>query len=265
MRLGLILTFTRKTIKRYGTAGVSLLDDDIYLVQGAENISEIFRNPNLTMTKAYGIALKHCFGMKQKAADTYFNDTSGARLKPIPGSNVPITSRIGLPTHENLSHGLLGPGLDQVTIRFAREFQTQLQSCQITEDWSHFPDLVRFVENLVGGAVLRAMFGPLLLEQGDFLRDLFVYDRSVMDLARRLPVFLAPSAHRAKAKVLKGIKQWHRAAAAQYDPDYVSPFDDGFEPAWGCAMMRDRQRMLLNIDNQDQDAVASADLALIWA
>ncbi|KAF2194764.1 cytochrome P450 [Zopfia rhizophila CBS 207.26] len=252
-------------VKKQGVVKVSIVNQDVYIVQGSKNIAEIFRNPYLTMTRAYGIALKHCFGMKQRAVNTYRYDTSGSRVKPIPGSNVLNSARIGLPTHENLSHGLLGAGLDQITLRFEKEFYDSMELPEVGGDWTYYPDFARFIEAQLGICVLKTLFGPLLVQQPKFVDDLFDFDRHVMDLARRLPFILAPKAHRARRRVLNGIKNWHRDAHALSEETSEDPRHDGSDIAWGTAMVKDRQKMLLDVDGQDEDAVISADLALIWA
>jgi hypothetical protein len=216
------------------------------------------------MTKAYGIALKHCFGMQKKAVDVYMADTSGSRQKPISGSNVAPQARIGLATHENLAKMFQGSALDLVTARFEDAFYKSIKSIQVQGDWTYFPDLSQFLETHLGVAILEGLFGKLLIQQKDFAKDLFEYDRHVMNLARRFPYILAPRAHRAKKKVLKSIKSWHREA--QKFENLVTDGSKGrTSTAWGTDAMRERHQMLSQIEGQDEDAIASADLALIWA
>jgi hypothetical protein len=216
------------------------------------------------MTKAYGIALKHCFGMKEKAVDVYMADTSGSRQRPIAGSNVPSQARIGLATHENLATMFQGAGLDEATGRFEAKFLESVGTSQIGDKWSHFSDLTKFLEIHLGQAILEALFGTLLTQQKDFVEDIFEYDRHVMDLARKFPSLLAPRAHRARKKVLRSIKNWHSQCQA-YERLENEKRDDATDTPWITDAMVERHRILSQIEGQDGDAVASADLALIWA
>ena len=250
--------------RRFPCVQIPILLDEVYMVHGSKNIQEIFRNQRLTMTRAYGIALKHCFGMKSEAVEVYMSDTSGARQKPIPGSKVPDDARIGLLTHQNLSSIFSGTGLERITGRFEDAFKERLHNLPIGDGWNHFPDFTSFVETQIGAPILRALFGRRLLDQSGFLESLFVYDRHIMNLARRLPFLLAPRAYRARRRVLRSIKTWHQEVKqAEHADD--APYDKRKDSAWGSDTMRDRHRILSQITRQDADALASADLALIWA
>lgn len=244
---------------------IALLKDDIYLVQGSTNIAEILRKPSLTVTLAYGIALKYCFGMAQKAVDVYIADTSGSQQKPIAGSNVPSQNRVSYLTHENLLKGLLGTGLAPATDRFESALTESLNLETIGQNWEYYPDFLEFHEDHVGAAVIRALFGPTLLSQNlDFVRDLWAYDKVVMSLAKRLPAFWIPNAYRLRDKLLSSIRKWHDFAKENFvNMNGSQHLDD--DPLWGSEMIKHRHKMLLGIGNQDSDSVASTDLGFIWA
>lgn len=214
------------------------------------------------MTRAYGIVLKSCFGMEEAAAQVYTSDDSGSRSKPIAGSQVAPSARIGYPTHEVLARGLQGQGLEDCTMRFETALYESVDGLTIGEDWVEYPDLAAFFEGTLGTPIIKALFGRLLLQEGTFVEDLFVYDRGAMHLATRIPFIFAPRAHMAKWKMLRLIKKWH-LSARQYCAK--NPGQEAIEFAWGSNMMRERQETLSKVDNQDANAIASADLALIWA
>jgi hypothetical protein len=241
---------------------VGLLNDDIYVVKGRKHITSIFRNPSLTMTRAYGIVLKNCFGMQEEAVQVYTSDTSGSRSKPISGSQVAPSARIGHSTHEILTKSLLGQGLENSTKRFETAFYDSIDTLAIGDDWVSYPDLTAFMELTIGTPIVKSLFGSLLLQENMFIRDLFEYDKGVMHLATQLPFILAPKAHMAKWKMLRSIKRWHQRAG-DYCAQNVGQEAKDF--AWGGDMMKQRQETLSKIDKQDSTAIASADLALIWA
>ncbi|KAL4961164.1 cytochrome P450 [Aspergillus stella-maris] len=170
------------------------------------------------------------------ALQVYLSDTSGFRGKPLPGSQVEETARVSHYTHRNLAEGLLGEGLDPTTRIFEEALFASLAgvaegSAFQPQEWVQDEDLTQFLEEHLGSSIVKALFGPLLLAtSADLIQDLWDYDR-------RLATILS-------------------ASNTEETTDNL---------VWGSAMMRRRHEMLLKLDKQDSRAVASADLALIWA
>ncbi|KAL9017074.1 MAG: hypothetical protein Q9185_005585 [Variospora sp. 1 TL-2023] len=244
---------------------VALLNNDLYVVHGAKNVAEIFRNPSVGVAPAYGIALKHCFGMSRKAAQTYFADTSGSRPRPIWGSNVQPRNRVMYRTHENLLQGLLGSGLAPATDRFERYWTDHLCSMDISSHWVEYPDLPEFFEANLGKIVVQAIFGPALLSQSPgFVRDMWAFDQVVMSLAKRLPWICIPQAYIVRRRLFQYVKRWHTFAKAS-SPRAEDVQEDDVNAFWGSKTIRERYEMLLDVESQDQDSVASTDLGFIWA
>lgn len=255
----------RRSSRDQSTVRIALLQNDIYLVQGARNVAEVFRTSSLSVTLAYGLVLKYCFGMAQKAVNSYIADTSGTQHKPIAGSNVEPQNRVTYLTHESLLKGLLGADLGPASDRFESALTESLCSFGISREWDDFPDLLEFFEDHVGTAIIKAIFGSALLSQNpDFVRDLWAYDKEVMSLAKRLPAFWIPEAYRLRNKLLRSVKEWHTTARAHSD-ELKGMQNEGADPVWGSEMIRNRYKMLLSVENQDFDSVASTDLGFIWA
>lgn len=247
------------------TIRIALLKDDIYLVHGAKHVAEVFRTSSLSVNLAYGIALKYCFGMAQKAADMYFSDTSGTRHKPIAGSNVQSRNRVSYLTHESLLKCLLGTDLAPASDRFERALTEALHPLSVNKEWVDFPDLSEFFNDFVGTAIIKALFGSALLSQNpDFVHDLWAYDKVVMSLAKRLPALWMPEAIKLRNKLLLSVRRWHELVRARSD-EVETIQDEDIELAWGSKMIRDRYKILLGVENQTPDSVASTDLAFIWA
>lgn len=230
------------------------------MVHGPKNIIAVSQNVNLRVTKAYGYALRHCFGMKKAAAAAYDRDTSGSREKAILGSHVAANGRIGHATHANLAQGLLVDGLEPMTQRFQAALSRALEACEIGDEGKHYDDLATFFEDVLGRAVLESVFGPLLLQTNPtFVRDLFEYDKTVMDLARRVPWILKPLPYRLRSLLIQSVKKWHAAATSTPEAERTS------QAGWGSSMLKSRYETLMELDSQDADSVASADFALVWA
>lgn len=215
--------------------------------------------------KAYAIALRHCFGMAKKSVKAYLNDTSGSQHKPNPGSNVGDRGRVSYYTHENLVKGLLEPGLISKSNRFEEVLTGSLSTMDIDSEWVEFPDLLELFQDHVGSAVIKTVFGDhLLVQNPDFLCDLWEYDGVVMSLARRIPSFIIPKGYRLRKKLLSSIKRWYLFAKKHIRERSIDHII-GLDRFWGSTMMRERHDMLLNLDHQDIDSVASTDLGFIWA
>lgn len=249
---------------------VGLLNDDIYLVQGSKNISSIFRNSGLIVTGAMAVVLKHCFGMDQKAVDTYAYDTSGCKIQPIPGSKVPWSGRASYYTHKSLVEGLLGDGIAPLAERIEALFFSALKDAvPISSEWTYEWDMTDFFEENLSSAILQALYGPLLIKQDpEFVRNLWKYDKGIMGLIRRLPSWMTPKMCRRRDELVNSIMRWHQQAIELSECDSRPNHGhqrDGFDPYWGTAMMRERYKALLAVDGQDPKSVASTDLAFIWA
>ncbi|EED13965.1 conserved hypothetical protein [Talaromyces stipitatus ATCC 10500] len=248
---------------------VNLLNDEIYLVQGSKNITSVFNNPVVTVTRAYGIVLKYCFGMDQNAVDVYVSDTSGSRHQPIPGSQTPSSRRVSYHTHENLVQGLLGSGLGPITYRMEASLLACLnKAVPNSPDWTYGEDLTTFFEEHLGTAILQTLFGPLLLsENPNFNRNLWQYDKQIMALAKRLPAWLIPGPYRLRDELIRAVMKWHQRATelSEASPENTLANESEVDAYWGSAMMRERHQMLLKIEGQDLESVASTDLGLIWA
>lgn len=108
---------------------------------------DLFRTPSLSVTLAYVIALRYCFGFARKAVDIYFADDSGSQSKPIDVSNTKPPNRVYRRTHERLLHGLLGTGLVAVSDRFDSLLIQSTRSLDLGEEWTTFPDLSVFFED----------------------------------------------------------------------------------------------------------------------
>lgn len=255
----------RQSNRDHSAVRIALVQDDLYLIHGAKAVAELFRTPSLSVTLAYSIALKYCFGIAQKAVNVYLADDSGSQSKPIDGSNTKPRNRVYYRTHESLLQGLLGTGLAPVSDRFDGLLTRSMRSLDLGEEWTTFPDLSEFFEDNIGAAVIEAIFGPALLSQNPgFVRDLWSFDKVVMKLAKRVPISCMPAVYKSRTGLLQSIKNWHALAGAHSAATKMAHEEDA-DPFWGSKTIRDRFKMLLDVENQDFDSVASTDLGFIWA
>lgn len=202
--------------------------------------------------------------MHWRALSTYREDNSGPYPKPYPGSNVPSESRVDHITHKGFLMAFSGPGLTPTTQRFMEGLEARLDDLLLSQEWTQFPDLVKFFQDVVGGSLVQAIFGPALLSiNPTFLDDLWMFDNNVPWLARGVPRIILPGPYRIRQRLRNQLKNWYSYARKHFNKALIDINGDG-DPIWGSELMRYRQRKVLKIPNHDDDSLASADLGLAW-
>lgn len=267
-----LLESVRRHLPGTFTIRIPIFRDDIYLVRGPKNCTEFFQSPHLIVTRAYSLVLQQCFGMKQRAVNAYIADTSGSRQNPIAGSSPSPQDRISYMTHENLVRGLLQEGLGHATSRFIFSFESSLEEERVMHEnilgdsWKDEPDLCEFFQRHLGSSLIKSLFGDNLLEDNpEFMQDLWEYDRNAMKLAQRVPWFFLRNTSRARDRLKAAVCRWQEKSTS--NDLKIHDFDDKSrgDAMWGTKMVRDRYYMLIKAAGQDEDSVASTNLALMWA
>ena len=258
------------TIRSYAgeqtPVSIALLTDNIYLFQGTDNITAIWKQRALaSAVYIHSIGLRYVFGMSQKSVDMYTADDSGSSRKPNPKSNVKPNNRVDFLTHEGLLKGFSGTGLAPTFARFVKVLTDRLYAVDVGSEWIELPDLLVFFQDHVSVALIEAIYGPALVAQNpDFVRNLWAFDRVAPSFLKRPPRFLFPKMYQVRDAVLLDIKRWHAFARKSFKESDIYADGDG-DPYWGSELMRYRQKTLLGMDNQDLDSVAATDLGLVWA
>ncbi|KAK4150898.1 cytochrome P450 [Chaetomidium leptoderma] len=246
---------------------LSIIAGDIFLFQGPKTVAAVWREQQLgSPIFIYTFALQHVFGMPKRALAAYRADDSGSHRRPHPESNVEPHNRVDFLTHQILFKAFGGSGLNKAFDRCAGILRRNLEGLAIPEDeWIEMPDLWAFFQSQLGTAVLEGLYGPTLsLLSPGFLQDLWAFDRATPKLAKLMPKFLIPEAYRVRGRLLDSIRRWHDHARQHFDESSIDADGDA-DPYWGSQMVRSRQKILLEVDGQDYDAIAAADLGLIWA
>ena len=258
--------FSRFYDGKQGPVRIKVLGSEIFLIQGQENIVSLFKQTTAsTATYVHMFFLKNLFGMNLIPLSAYKADDSGHRSEPYPNSMIEPHNRINFLTHDSLVRFLSGPSLILLFERFNRSLSDRLAAVEIGADWIQIPDFLEFIQMELSTAVLEATTGPQLVARNPtFVSDLFKYDSVIPTLSKRLPRCMAPKAYTIRDKMLCMIKNWHAYAREHFDEQLVDPNGD-YDPFWGSEHIRYRQKILLNVDGFDEDAMASSDLGLIWA
>lgn len=202
--------------------------------------------------------------MHERALATYRADNSGAFPQPFVGSNVSERNRMDHFTHQGFKKAFTGPALVPTARRFMKDLVRRFESLALSNEWTEMPDLLDFFRNVHGAALLQAVFGPSLLEiNPNFIEETWKFDDSIPWLARMIPSFINPEPDRVRQRVRDQLKKWYKYAREHFTKDCIDEDGDG-DPYWGSELIRYQQKMYLQADNYDDDAVASADLALVW-
>lgn len=236
------------------------------MFQGPETVAAVWKQSQLSSPiLIYTFALKNVFGMPKHALAAYKADDSGSHRRPHPESEIASRNRVDFLTHVDLFKAFGGPGLNRSFTRCSGNFRHNLVDLDISTEWVEMPDLCAFFQEQLGAAVLKGLYGPALLKLNpNFLQDLWIFDKATPKFAKMMPRCLIPSAYRARERLLGSIRLWYTYARNNFDESVIGPDGDA-DPYWGSQLVRSRQKVLSDIDDQDDDALASADLGLIWA
>ncbi|KAL4973416.1 cytochrome P450 [Aspergillus desertorum] len=223
---------------------VSAFFKDLYIVQGAENIKEMFKNSwASTSTFLHEFSLRYAFGMSEKA------DDSGGGPKPRPGSTVEARIRVDYRSYQTTTQLLSGSGFRPFWHRYRINITSRLRGHSISSEWQSLPDFMHLFESEVSGALMDALCGKHLLHRNpDFLRDLWQLDRHLDTLFKGISPNLCSE---------------NSFARENFEPSGTEPSGD--DPFWGSRFFRDRQKIFLEMDGMDYDAIASEDFGAIWA
>ncbi|KAF2119899.1 cytochrome P450 [Lophiotrema nucula] len=244
---------------------VTVAGQEFYLLEDRDTVRKLWKIQLLSSPIPFYVhVLKHFFGMHDRALATYRADDSGAFSKPFINSNVLERNRVDHFTHQGFKKAFTGPALAPTAQRFMQDLARRCEGLKISNEWTEMPDMVKFFRAVHGAALLQAIFGPSLLQiNPSFVEDVWKFDDSIPWLARVVPFFINPEPHRARNRVRDQLKKWYQYAREHFTEDCVYEDGDG-DPYWGSELIRHQQKKYLQADNYDDDALASADLALVW-
>ena len=198
---------------------LKLIVTDMYVISGPENITALFKQPDLN-TKIYrSLSFRTMCKMPKDALAFWMSDDSGMLAQPHPDSHVPAHLRVDYMTHLSIAKLLAGVGLKPLCDRFTRNLsQRLLADTSIGGEWVQHPDLFVFMRNELFVPAVEAIWGSSFVSiNPDFGQDLWRYSRGLPYLAKGYPRWLAPSAYNARDKCLESVKHWHRAISSSLE------------------------------------------------
>lgn len=236
-------------------------------MRGTQDIKQLWRQSTCSSSTAiFSFVLRYMFGMHKAAARRYALDDSGAGPQPFPDSTIAPHNRVDHNTHKALHRFLEGNGLAPLFERFQKRLVQRLDALPVGEDeWVEMDDLVDFLtKELLLPANLDAMCSPAMLQVNpEFPRLFWEYNEWVAWFSKGIPRFLMRRGYAVRDQLLDCVKRWHQHAAEQTRRSGVVPEGEE-DPFWGSKFFRERRQVLAKVDDYDDDALASEDLASIW-
>lgn len=210
-------------------------------------------------------SMRYLFGAREPLLSVLRADDSGPFPQPYRDSKTAPNARLHHTIHAGLARGLTGPALGPTSRRYRESLRQRLENVPVGETWTEFDDLGAFIKQICGASVIEAVFGPTLLSLSPtFVKDLWRLDSDLPLFAKGLPSFLASGAFKNRQGLIDQIQLWYKHARANFDESRIDEDGDG-DPIWGSKMIRDRQRDILKVLNQDDESLATLDLGLAWA
>lgn len=245
--------------------GLKVLGNQVYILNGPENIARIWKYKTQITTPAFhSFILIRIFGMNPKSANMYDKDNSGITAKPLPQSNVAHHNRVDFRLHEIVYKVLNGKYLTNLYRRWSTSLLTRLEQLPITDDWNELPDIMAFFLPPLTGALTEAVAGPILEKLNpNFIKDFIEFLPYFPNLVTGVSKWWLPRPYALQKSLLSDVKQWQDIARANFKSSDIDADGDA-DPWWGSACMRERHEFFLGVDNWDHDAIAAAELGLLW-
>lgn len=213
--------------------------------------------------RVHVFACKYLFGMPQRSLSLYAADNSGPFPKPYPGSNVLPENRIHRILNEGIERALTGSGFDPTLRRFREFFMSQINEINASEEWIEIADFRKFIHKTLGLSLIQAIFSPSLVQiNPTFMDDLFEFDQALPSLATGIPSLIMPNPYKVRRRLHNHFKRWYSYARQNFTESSINDDKDG-DPFWGSNWMRQRQKALEKV--QDEDTLAAGDLGVAWA
>ncbi|KAI0100867.1 cytochrome P450 [Nemania sp. FL0031] len=245
---------------------ITILGFDVYLFQDRETVAKLMRHPRISSPMSRFIyALEYLFGMPKTGLSLYVADNSGPFAKPYPGTSVAPSDRINHITHQKWQQAWNGAHLDSTTRRFRVAIQNEIHNLPFTKDWAQVEDYFKLFGSLVSASMIEAVYGRSLLQLNpNFVRDLWKFDEALPSLARGVPSFIMPDAHRVRESLRTQIKVWYEFYRRNSPTLSTDTRKDG-DRAWPSELVRELHVLFADRESFDDNALSAHDLGHIWA
>ncbi|KUJ09823.1 cytochrome P450 [Mollisia scopiformis] len=214
-------------------------------------------------TALHTFTFRHWFAMPQKSIEIYAADNSGFGPNPHPTSDVKSSNRADRLSHLVFKESLSGPDAASICRRFAIRLSQRLVNANVKDYWTYMPDLVVFFQLHMTPANTESLWGTHLTENSNFCSDFWKFNRQLQHFSWHLPRWMIPKAYSHRDRLLEAMKQWQLHLTDRE----TAPWDEDIYDAqrWGSRLMRKWQKLFLQMDNTNEEALASVNLTFSWA
>ena len=107
-----------------------------------------------------------------------------------------------IPHHaQDIIDSLTGPALAELATRFMSNFEAELNTLELDDEWTEVPDFYAIVQQIVFKASTKALFGTHIFELNpDITAEFWEYDEWMPSLFKNIPCFFIPKAFQARDK-----------------------------------------------------------------
>ena len=236
----------------------------MYFISGAQNRKLIWsHSKSLTSRQSVLYSFQAMFNFPQSAVNLLLNDQSGIGLHPHPaGRDIEPEHRILHLTHKTIVDCLAGSHLVSIASTFQQSFRSRVCDVKAEFGWTEFPCLLEFLKSEMLCAAVEALCGEQLLALNPgFVDDFWALDKGMPYFLKQYPSWILHTALRARMRCVMYVKRWHRYAKIRMQSDVNSSRGS----LYGSKLMEKRQEYSSKMKSLDEDALACADLGLIWA
>ena len=239
---------------------------ELCFISGPKNVAAVFRYSRSFSAKAsVVIAMDRLFGTPKSVVPFYDADNSGIEMQPHPQSNIKPAHRVHHTVHVQVIKYLSGPGLKPMTNCLMENIGKQVSASGIGYEWLDMPDLFEFCQIKLLHAALDTMFGPYLVALNpNFVTDYWKFDKCTSYLLKGFPRCMVRGSWKAREKCLESLKRYNAYANKLHDGDGRQIYE-GLDPFFGTEFIRQRKEAFSRMEPMNADAIASEDLAIMWA
>lgn len=139
-----------------------------------------------------------------------------------------------------------------------------IESLNIREEWTEFPDLYDFLQCLISSATVEALMGSKIFEiNPNIIQDFWTFERGAPKFLRFIPRWLMSINYRARDRVFNTLKQLDELASLHLSR--LQPSDPDWEPYLGSKFLRARFEHNTYIESLRDDTKAWEKMGIMFA
>lgn len=230
---------------------------EAYIVQASASIAAMLKESSLSAIPLSAHLMQHAFGLSPNAVHLHYNEAMPGQddIKPW-----------YIKVKEMNRHFLTGPEGMAFSNRFQAELISHMHALgqSLTTDWTHWDDFMVLFKKDLTAVVLNTLCGQHLLQlSSKFLTDFWEFNDSIIHFLTLHKRLISNRKHEARNNALFAIEKWQRAAAQNFDS--VMTDSSGADAWWGSAFFRERYAVMQRLEGYDSKAMASQELAFLYA